>query len=636
MYTNHPDLTNKLTTTGSDVADNDSDVNPPTLTDSNWDHGTHTTGTVGAETNNSKGVSSIGYDIKVMPVKIARNSDGALIAGYDGIVYAVDNGAKVISMSWGSGTYSTYGQQIIDYAYSQNVVCVAAAGNAGVSTVEYPGGYTHVIAVASSASNDAKSSFSNYGTWIDVTSPGENILSTTATDAGGTGIKYGYMDGTSMATPLVAGLCGLMLSVNSNMLPDDLEACLKTNCDNIDSKNPSYIGKLGGGRINAQKAVQCVQATMSSLDAGVKSLVAPGTGNVCAASITPIVELHNFGTTALTSATIKYQIDGGALSSYNWIGNLATSSSTNVTLPAIGVSVGTHTLNAYTTSPNAGTDANAVNDASTQTFTVITPLSIPFSEGFEGSFPPAGWYVYNPDAAYTFAKTSAAAKTGSSCTWMRNFDYNNSVGQHDDLTLPALNLTGVTNMTFDLSYVAYDATYEDTLQVWISTDCGNNYTTIYDKTGQNLATKSPWSQTSAYTPASGSDWRTETIDLSAYSTASSAILLFWHKSGWGNNLYIDNVNITNSTTGVKTVNSKGNVKIYPNPTEDILNISFSDNSFNESTVTVYNMLGSHITTLAGNTLAQTNKIDLSTYTKGVYFVEISSKEGKQIQKVVLK
>jgi len=635
MYTSHADLTNKFTTNGYDVADSDGDVNPPAL-NSDWDHGTHTSGLVGAETNNGTGMASIGFNTMVMPVKIGRNSDGALIAGFDGVIYAADYAAKVISMSWGSTQTSTYGQTVMNYAYNKGCVLVAAAGNDGVGTMNYPAAYTNVIAVASSTSSDKISSFSNYGTWIDVTSPGSSINSTTASDNPFGGGKYQYMDGTSMATPIVAGLCGLMLSVNPNLTPAQIETCLKQNCDNIDALNSSYIGYMGSGRINAQKALQCVQATVNSLDAGVKTFVSPFNSNICANTITPVIEINNYGSTALTQVTINYNIDGGTNSTYTWFGSLAASSSTNVTLPPISVPPGIHTVNAYTSDPNNTSDGNSTNDASSTVVQVLEPLPLPLNEGFEGSFPPTGWWIYNPDTAVTWALTTSVGNSSSNSVMMNNFNYNNSGGKADALVFPTLDLTTASDLTFDVAYVAYDAQYADTLEVWISTDCGNSYTSIWKKYGSNLATKTPNYQTSQFTPSS-TQWRNETIDLSPYTFSNSAILLFWSISGWGNNVFIDNVNVNAlSTTGIKSVTDNGNVKIYPNPTSDVLNINFSDNTFEGSTVNIYNMLGEFVTGLTGSSLNQLNKVDLGSYTKGVYFIEISSNNTKQIQKVVLR
>jgi thermitase len=136
---NHPDLTNKMLQ-GYDAVDNDNDPTPCGTNDGF--HGSHVSGIVGAETNNNLGISSIGYDVSILPVKIG-DCNGSLTGGYEGITWAADNGADVINMSWGGGGSSTYGQNVCNYAWNQGAILIAAAGNDGVNSVFYPAGYTN-------------------------------------------------------------------------------------------------------------------------------------------------------------------------------------------------------------------------------------------------------------------------------------------------------------------------------------------------------------------------------------------------------------------------------------------------------------------------------------------------------------
>src|SRR5690606_3764247 len=143
-----------------------------------WSHGTHVAGTTGAETNNGIGVSSIGFGISIMPVKATANgaSYNAVTNGYDGIYYAALNGADVINCSWGGYGYSTTGQNVVNWAWNQGSIVVAAAGNDNydmdAGNDHYPSNYNNVVCVASSTSSDTKSGFSNYGSDVDVTAPG--------------------------------------------------------------------------------------------------------------------------------------------------------------------------------------------------------------------------------------------------------------------------------------------------------------------------------------------------------------------------------------------------------------------------------------------------------------------------------
>ena len=240
---------------GYDVANDDNNPNPDSPI-SSYDHGTHVAGIAGAATNNNLGVASIGHNLTLLPVK-STNSSSFVTHGYEGIMYAVAAGADVINMSWGGSGSSITAQNIISYAFGQGIVLVAAAGNDNVSTVFYPAGYSEVISVASTTYGDAKSSFSNFGTWIDISAPGSAIYSTVP------GGGYQTKQGTSMASPLVAGLAGLMLSLNPSLSPADIESCILSTADNIDASNSNYIGELGAGRINAFQAMNCISATLN-------------------------------------------------------------------------------------------------------------------------------------------------------------------------------------------------------------------------------------------------------------------------------------------------------------------------------------------------------------------------------------
>jgi len=239
---------------GWDLADNDNNPNPSS---SGLDHGTHVAGIVSAVSNNGTGVSSMGYSCKLMCVK-TTNIPVNILYGYEGIIYAANNNADVINLSWGGTSSSTTAENIINYALGKNCIIVAAAGNDNVSTPFYPANYDGVIAVAATNSSNQKAWFSNYGSWVDISAPGENIYSTTV------GNSYGYKSGTSMASPLVAGLVGLMRSLNPGMPPEDVKNCLFSTAVNIDASNPDYIGLLGAGRIDAAAAMACMSVSLSN------------------------------------------------------------------------------------------------------------------------------------------------------------------------------------------------------------------------------------------------------------------------------------------------------------------------------------------------------------------------------------
>jgi len=241
---------------GYDVADQDPDPMPDI--NNGCTHGTHCVGIAGAVSDNSRGLASVGYDLSIICINTAPNnaSDESLPEAWAGVQYAIAAGAYVISMSWGGGSGGTFAQGVINAAVAHGAVCLAAMGNDGLAMIQYPSGYNGVIGVGATASNDAMAVFSNYGGAVDVMAPGVNINSTVAT---GSANQYGRLSGTSIACPMAAGLCALMLSYNPNLTPDILEAALKAGCVNIDAQNSQYIGQMGAGRINAGNAIRAAR-----------------------------------------------------------------------------------------------------------------------------------------------------------------------------------------------------------------------------------------------------------------------------------------------------------------------------------------------------------------------------------------
>ena len=197
----HPDLDAKIVG-GYDFVQND------TAPDDGNGHGTHVAGTAAGETGNATGGAGMCPGCRVMPIRVLDNSGSGTLANVArGITYAADNGAKVINMSLGGSGTSTL-QQAVDYAASKGVFQACAAGNDNTSSTSYayPGAYANCFAVASTTSTDARSSFSNYGTWVEVAAPGSSIYSTWLNSG------YNTISGTSMAAPHVAGLGGLLAS----------------------------------------------------------------------------------------------------------------------------------------------------------------------------------------------------------------------------------------------------------------------------------------------------------------------------------------------------------------------------------------------------------------------------------------
>jgi subtilisin family serine protease len=216
------------------------------------EHGTHCAGIAAASANNGVGVVGVGAGISIMPVKVlGAGASEATIA--DGVIWAADHGAKVITMSLGLYKRSPVFEKALGYALGKGVTITASAGNNNAENdpekaPHLPSTYPGVIEVAATDAADQKASFSNFGKTVSVAAPGVNILSTVP------GGRYAKMSGTSMAAPHAAGLAALILSNHPDWKPAQVKAAMEASAK--DFGKPGFDPIFGFGRIDAFAAVQ--------------------------------------------------------------------------------------------------------------------------------------------------------------------------------------------------------------------------------------------------------------------------------------------------------------------------------------------------------------------------------------------
>jgi len=262
----HPDLQSQVWTNPGEIPANglDDDSNGYVDDIHGWDfvqkdndpsddngHGTQVAGILAAATNNAAGIAGMCPNCRIMPVKV-MGSDGA--ANYSsiaaGILYAAQKGASVINLSLGGYSASSLLQAAVQSAVDQyDVVVVAGAGNDNQNRPFYPAAYPEVLTAAGTNAFDQKSAFSNYADWVDLAAPAESM---TTTFAGG---GYGIVNGTSFASPLAAGVAGLVRSANPAWNAALVRSQLIQTSDPLDASNPAFAGLLGAGRLNAFAAL---------------------------------------------------------------------------------------------------------------------------------------------------------------------------------------------------------------------------------------------------------------------------------------------------------------------------------------------------------------------------------------------
>lgn len=254
---NHPDLKPKIIGGAWFIGD----PNEPALQaiDDKYGHGTHVAAIAAAATDNSTGISGTCPECQLIIVKVLDDmGSGPDSTVLQGIIWAADQGAKVINMSFSGTGNSTAKQDAIDYAWNKDAVLVAAAGNNSDTSNNYPAANNNVISVAATDDNDQKTSFSTYGTWVDVAAPGKAIYSSFPTHAYNMQVdipslllNYDYLNGTSMAAPIVSGVVGLIWASPYGTSSFAVVQRLYNTADKISGTGTYWIY----GRVNAGLAV---------------------------------------------------------------------------------------------------------------------------------------------------------------------------------------------------------------------------------------------------------------------------------------------------------------------------------------------------------------------------------------------
>jgi subtilisin family serine protease len=278
----HPDLADNLWNNEDEIPDNDIDDDSNGFVDDilGWNfydgnndlldsggHGTAHAGVIAAVANNGIGIVGVCWNCKIMPIHCLDELDGGDRTDVAlGIRYAVDNGADIISFTFGDYFETDEIRDAVDYAYEKGIVMTSSAGNDGRTSEFYPAAYENVIGVGWTDNTDTKADVirwgdvhgeSNYGDWVDVSGPGVDIFTTMPTYQVtynlwlGLNKNYDYLSGSSFSAPITAGIAGLLLSKNPQLTPDQVKAII---CDNVDP----YISDvyIGTGRVNAYKALQ--------------------------------------------------------------------------------------------------------------------------------------------------------------------------------------------------------------------------------------------------------------------------------------------------------------------------------------------------------------------------------------------
>ncbi len=348
--------------------------------------------------------------------------------------------------------------------------------------------------------------------------------------------------------------------------------------------------------------------------------------------------IRNSGTDAQSNFEVSYQLDNNDVVTEIYTGTLMPGQVANfdfsTTLEIL--QAGEYNLAVFT---NLGNDENEFNDEVVLNFfAAFNGAQLDFEENFEvNGVTPAGWNLINPDDNITWVVTNGVIGIDgntSKSLFLNNWGYN-AMGQEDFLVTEFFDLTDVSSasvLNFDLAKAQWNEFLNDGLRVEISVDCGQTYSTIYEKNNLELSTIPGYNNTDGWQPLSGNDWRTEEISLAAY-VGQSVQFRFVNINGWANSTYIDNIRLREDVVNVdETILSK--VKIFPNPASETLNISLGDLVSTDALAVITNSLGQVVSSTPLNDNYNTT-IDVSNYTSGLYFVTINIKGVSETKKIVI-
>ncbi|TNE81214.1 MAG: T9SS type A sorting domain-containing protein [Bacteroidetes bacterium] len=593
---------------GYDVGDGD---NNPSPINSAYSHGTHVGGIVGATTDNSSGIASVGFNISLIAVKstiTGQQSTTAIPRGYEGIYYAGQAGADIINCSWSGPGFSSTGQLIVAEAIQKGSIIVAAMGNDGAQLVRYPAFYTGVVSVASTSQNDAKSSFSNYNTYTTISAPGYQILSTY------TNSSYSSQSGTSMASPLVAGVLALMKSHMPTISNEKLLGCMLNNADNIDAVNPSYKDKLGAGRVNVFKGLQCVDTLRSS---------------------PPEVVFTQMEMAYCPNSPIQFTASSaaGEADEYYWefpggIPSTSTEANPEVVYPYVGNYSYSLTLkNSFGSSTKKSEGGIHVNANGVATI---------LKENFDAGLSIEKWTVSGTNASKGFESIKISYSPGDTAYALWTEGYNGQTGTFTQLTSQALDFSDYTNpsINFNFAYSRRSSSALDSIYILVSTDGGASFRSVFGQAMRNINVSGSFG--GSYVPSSANDWcaakgncqEVELVGTAGQPNVQVAFRYIFHVLG--SNLYIDDVFVGGNCQKFENIDLN-TVQLYPNPSQGLFLLSGLKNTIGE--LELYSSSGQFLGSQA--MVDGPQQIDLSLYAQGMYYARWQDAEGYHTVKLLL-
>lgn len=416
-------------------------------------------------------------------------------------------------------------------------------------------------------------------------------------------------------------------------------------------RDKNQISFIGYVQNNASQAVQQSGKSVAGNVPGLLGVAATSNTTVgagyCDYNFTPSITFTNNGSVPVTTVTGEYTINGGTPVSVTVGGlNLGLGQSTPIAFAA-GTLVGGTSLVEYSITDvnNGGTFSQGPVTMAPENYSKLntTSTAAPVMETMENATLPAG-EVFTRDLSTAIFDAPATipmnrfgildgpaagvGQVGGNAASDRSIYINffNITSGSMNLTFHKLNFTSASQLTFDHAYAQYQ-NENDRLEVEVSTDCGATWTSVFNKAGSVLATVP--AQTGNFVPSAANQWDANTVDLSAYDNMNDVVVRFKATSAYGNNLLLDNINFSQATNVVAVQQEAAEVQIMPNPVSNQMTLEFTMLNTADANINIVNALGQQVQQVTSGSFSGTNVIEVNTsdFAAGVYFVNITTKEG---------
>ena len=395
------------------------------------------------------------------------------------------------------------------------------------------------------------------------------------------------------------------------------------------------IFEPGGPRFAILESQGCQPSSILDINAQLIEIISPTNSFAnCADEINLSYTIKNYGLNEITEMIIKTKVDGSTVNINNWDGNLASNESIDLDLGTFTIDPGTHEMIITIEEVNDAVDQDESDNALTVTFQTGGNEE-EIIEGFEAvNFPPDFYQLDNPDFNKTWTLNEDVSHSGAQSIFVRCFNYGNQ-NTYDDLVLPIKDFSNFNSpvLEFYSAYARYDSEDSDTLEVLVSDNCGESFTSIYK--GFGTAIQTAGNSTTEFFPTDD-QWKLNTFDLSDFVGNDNVTIKIRCINSFENNMYLDDISIKDQVTSIddEMLNNKSIFSLYPNPAKDEVNIQLYALDIVYGTIEITNVNGQMLYSKAIYNEKQI-QINVDDFTAGIYFVNITSENMNKTEKLMI-